>query len=563
VGLNKRWLSSFLLFSSVTVVHAAPMLRLVNSTVGPIPVASGTNGPAQTVEAYNAGDGSLSLSVSVPSSVNWLTAALGPQRACQSIGSVANCLPINFTLNTSGLATGKTYTAIVTVNDANPATVDAPQTITVTVQVGGIDTFVAPGTSQDFSITTNHAWNSTRATTQDGNNWLSLVLDGTGSFRFVFPYRIHLQPTANMAAGTYNGSVTTAGSSVAGENLTIPVTMRVTTQPIAQPTPAAINLRLAQGAPPLIYPFDPFVALKNVGQGTLTPGTMTTTGGSWIKPDPAVPGYVAIDPSGLSIGESTGSVTIPSNAVNSPTTIPVTVQVVAKGAPSVCYQCVLDNITSIPGDAVSPGDVTIVKGDQLSFSPFTQAQTSPLPPTLGGTSVLINGVAAPLYYTSYGQIAFQVPYNTPAGQAIVQVKRDDGQIGNPVSVDVVMHAPRLLPAVFNPDSSLNTPDGAHPAKRGDTIVLYGFGFGPTNPSVVAGTPAPLDPLAAITDQFLVNFGGNITAPQIAPAFVGLTPNFAGVYQVNVVIPDDSPTGIVDVSVGFNEARSNSLKIGIQ
>ena len=539
------------------------MLRLVSSTVGPIAVAAGGSAPAQTVEAYNAGDGSLGLSVSVPSSVTWLTAALGPQRACQSIATVANCLPINFTLNTSGLAAGKAYTGIVTVTDANPNTVDAPQTITVTVQVGGVDAgYVAPGSSLDIPITANHLLKTT-ATTQDGNNWLSLVLDGTGSFRFVFPYRIHVQPTANMGTGTYNGSVTTSGSSVAGENVTIPVTMRVTTQPIAQAAPSAINLRLAQGAPPLVYPFDPFIALNNLGQGTLTPGTMTTSGGSWIKPDPLVPGFVAIDPAGLSIGDSTGSVTIPSNAVNSPATVPVTVQVVAKGAPFICYQCVLDNITSLPGDAVSQGDVTIVKGDQLSFSPFAASQTSPLPTQLGGTSVLVNGVAAPLYYTSYGQIAFQLPYDTPVGQAVVRVKRDDGQTGNPVSVNVVVHAPRLLPRVDNQDSTINLPDGSHPAKRGDTIVLYGFGFGPTNPPVVAGAAAPLSPLANVTGQILVNFGGNITAPQIVPAFAGLIPPFAGVYQVNVVIPDNAPTGIVDVSIGFDDARSNSLRIAIR
>jgi uncharacterized protein (TIGR03437 family) len=272
---------------------------------------------------------------------------------------------------------------------------------------------------------------------------------------------------------------------------------------------------------------------------------------------------VAFDSTGLSPGFNTGTVTIPSNAVNAPSTIPVSLEVVAKGAPVICYQCVLDNITSIPGDAIAQGAVSIVKGDQLSFSAFAPSASSPLPTILGGTSVLINNVAAPLYYTSYGQIAFQMPYNTSPGQAIVQVKRDDGQTSNPVTVQVAVHAPRLLPAVFNPDGSLNTPDGAHPAKRGDTIVLYGFGFGPTNPAVVAGAPAPSGPLASVIGQFLVDFGGNFLSPKAVPAFAGLTPGFAGVYQVNVVIPELSPSGIVDVSVGFDEARSNSLKIGVQ
>src|ERR1017187_2021462 len=72
VGLKIRILSAFVLFTSVTLLDAAPMLRLVTSVVGPVPVATGGSAPSQTVEGYNAGDGSLSLSVSVPSSLTWL-----------------------------------------------------------------------------------------------------------------------------------------------------------------------------------------------------------------------------------------------------------------------------------------------------------------------------------------------------------------------------------------------------------------------------------------------------------------------------------------------------------
>ncbi|HEY2017829.1 MAG TPA: hypothetical protein VGH38_30195, partial [Bryobacteraceae bacterium] len=114
MGLKNRWFSAFLFFTSVPFLHAAPMLRLVSTTVGPIPVASGGSAPAQTVEAYNAGDGALSLSVSVPSTVTWLTATAGTPRACTTTTSASTCIPLNFTLNTSTLATGKTYTGIVT-----------------------------------------------------------------------------------------------------------------------------------------------------------------------------------------------------------------------------------------------------------------------------------------------------------------------------------------------------------------------------------------------------------------------------------------------------------------
>ena len=130
VGLNIRVFSSFFFLTFLPLLNAAPMLRLVTSAVGPIAVPSGGSAPAQTVEAYNIGDGSLSLTVSVPPSAGWLTASVGASRTCASTTAAANCLPIQFTLNTSGLAAG-TYTGTATVS-GDSSTVDAPQTITVT-----------------------------------------------------------------------------------------------------------------------------------------------------------------------------------------------------------------------------------------------------------------------------------------------------------------------------------------------------------------------------------------------------------------------------------------------
>src|SRR5215472_10890842 len=130
------------------------MLRLVSSTVGPIPVTVGGSAASQTVEAYNAGDGSLSLTTSVSSSAPWLTASVGSSRPCASTTDAANCIPLQFSLSTAGLSAG-TYTGIVTVG-APSSTIDAPQTITVTVRVGTADMYVAPGKTADLNITTNH-----------------------------------------------------------------------------------------------------------------------------------------------------------------------------------------------------------------------------------------------------------------------------------------------------------------------------------------------------------------------------------------------------------------------
>jgi hypothetical protein len=81
-------------------------------------------------------------------------------------------------------------------------------------------------------------------------------------------------PQPSQTSGTYTGTVTTSGSSFAGDNKTIAVTMNVTSQPIAQASPSHVNLTLAQGAQAETLG----LALTNLGQGTLTVQSVSCTG---------------------------------------------------------------------------------------------------------------------------------------------------------------------------------------------------------------------------------------------------------------------------------------------
>ena len=553
-------------------VMAAPLLRLTASTVGPVSIAQGSNGPVQTVEIFNAGDGALSPKLS--SSVTWITPTAGSQRACSS--GTGLCIPISIALNTAGLASG-TQTGIVTVADNNAGVVDAPQTITVTVAIGGqvpssVDVFVAPGQSRDVSLTTNSSFVGTAKTT-DGGQWLSLAVDGTGSFRFLFPYRIHIAPSASMAPGTYSGTLTTSGSSFAPDNKSIPVTMRVTTQPIAQASAGRISVKLAQGASPVTRS----VTLTNVGQGSLTLSGAVTNGGTWVSSSTANNAAVlTFDPGTLAPGIYTGSVALASNGANGTVTIPIDFTVVAKGAPVINYQGVVDNGTFTAGDTVARGDVMVVLGDQLSFSALTVGKAPPLDTAIGGASVLVNGKLAPMYYSSYGQLAFQMPYEIPNGTAVVQVQRD-GLSSNLVSVQVADRAPRLLligvgtyGAIQNQDLSIPMPVGSfpgvntHPAKAGDALTMYAIGLGPTSPSVITGQPAPGNPpFAPLTTLATVNFGGGIGGMVVQPLYAGLTPTFAGLYQVNVVVPEGLTPGVVNLTLAFSDSVSNPVQIYVQ
>jgi uncharacterized protein (TIGR03437 family) len=575
LGLKRLRLFAGLLFflGFAALADAAPMLRLTTATVGPIATYPGVPGNPQYVEAYNAGDGSLSLSVT--SSASWLVPTV-QVNACNTPVPAKTCIPLQLGLNTATLAIGA-YTGTVTVSDANPATVDAPQTITVTIQVGGgvpskLDVYVAPNSVNDTDFYANDAFLTGRATTADGNNWLSLSLTSAGSFQYCYPYRVRIAPQpANVAGGVYTGSLVTSDPPDQYSE-TIPVTMNVTTQPIAQASPTSVSARLAQGAPP----YTAYVSLVNAGQGTLTAQSVSATGQGFTA---SLAGNLAVlqfDPGTLSPGDHPGSVTIASNGVNGAITVPVDFQVVAQGAPYIPYQGVLDDAIFQAGDAVSPGDIVALFGEQLLFASPPPEASAPLPTALGSTQVLVNGELAPLYYVSYFQINFQIPVDTSTGTAVVQVKRGDGFVSNLASVGIVSRAPRLLllgggyGAIVNQDFSLPMPNGTygayqtHPAQVGDALTIYAIGLGQTSPSVGSGAVAPSSPLATLTATPTVLFGGGIAAVPATPFFAGLTPTAAGLYQVNVVIPPGVPKGAnVSVSLVFPDSASNAASIAIQ
>jgi uncharacterized protein (TIGR03437 family) len=576
VGLtkNRQFSSLIFLISFAGLLQAAPQLRLASSTVGPVSVATGSAAATQTVEAYNTGSGSLNLSVS--SSVPWISPSVGAQRNCTSTRAATTCLPINLALNTQALPAGQA-TGIVTVSDPNA--VDAPQTITVTVAVGGNVPsshmfYVAPGTAADYSIVTN---NSLR-----GNStapWLTLAVSGGGSFFFVYPYSVHVDSTG-LSAGTYNGNLTLSGSSFAPDNKTVAVTMNVTNSPIAKPFSDAINLQLALGAPPLVPGFSPAVGLSNAGLGNLnaqTPVVSTSScGSSWITYGA---GGLTFDTTGLSAGVCKANIALASDAVNGTQNVPVTLTVVPKGPPVINFQGVQDNALFVPGDPVAPGEWVVVRGDQLSLSPFAIESASPIPTQLADATVLVNGTAAPIYYTSYGQIAFQMPTTVGNGQALVQVKRTDGALSNTVSVNVVQRAPRVLPAFGGPWGLVVNNDGsypltasaapagivAHPAKAGDALTIWGYAMGPTSPSVASGQPAPsAEPLARLISTPTVSFGDSIFPVTATPFYAGLAPGLAGLYQIDVFVPANAPKGLVNMVIVFPDGTvSNQFQIAIQ
>lgn len=573
--------STLLVFAFTTSLSAA-QLGLSTASVGPVHVFPGTNGTAQTIEAFNLGAGSLNLNASA--STTWLGASIGAARACTTRSG--SCLPVQISLNTTTLAAG-TYTGYVTV--ADPNAIDSPQQITVTINVAGIpsslNVYVTPlgGTlpSVYVPIYPQGASITGTAKTTSGGNWLQLVSNGLVGG--AAPYGIQISSNSGTLPGSYTGSVAISGSNLA-DNKTVNVTMIVTGAPIIAPVTTPVQITGYAGGSKVTGG----ITLTNSGSGTLSvTGATPSSSANFTLTAQVVAGggiNLTADPGSLTAGIYSSSVTVASNASNSADiSIPVVFTVEPAGIP-VIYSGGVVNIGNFAADGGAPGDILAIFGDQLGAA-GTFAQNPGLPPlatTLANVQVLVNNVPAPLYFVSAGQVNFQLPYEAPAGQtASVQVVWK-GNAGNQRPVNVTASVPRLLiwPAsliaggygiVVNQDGSLVLPAGtnigafqAHPAKAGDTITIYCTGLGQTSPAAVTGaaaTSAPLESISNVSVSFGGGFGGDFSTA--AAAFAGLTPTAVGLYQVNVKLPAGVQTGaLVPVTVSLGGVTSNVAFIAV-
>ena len=219
-----------------------------------------------------------------------------------------------------------------------------------------------------------------------------------------------------------------------------------------------------------------------------------------------------------------------------------------------------------------------ITGTNLSTTTrtWTTAETSggSLPTSLDGVSVTVNGKPAYVEFISATQINALAPADTNLGPVEVRVTTN-GQTSDAVSATIVDFAPaffsydgKYLAATHADNSFLgktglfaSAPNSTTPAKPGETIVLYGTGFGPTSPAIAAGKVT--DQIAAITTPLTVTIGGS-TAPV---SFAGLVPPYAQLYQFNVQVPSNLPDGdhavVAQIGGATSPASSNCCFITVQ
>ena len=93
---------------------------------------------------------------------------------------------------------------------------------------------------------------------------------------------------------------------------------------------------------------------------------------------------------------------------------------------------------------------------------------------------------------------------------------------------------------------------------GETLEIYGLGLGVTNPMVQAGAASPASPPARALETPRLQIGGK----DAAVVFAGLAPGFAGVYQVNAIVPAGLLPGLHSLTWG-TAAGAGFSSIGVK
>jgi len=195
-----------------------------------------------------------------------------------------------------------------------------------------------------------------------------------------------------------------------------------------------------------------------------------------------------------------------------------------------------------------------------------QAQTLPLPYTLGGVSVSVAGVPAPLYFVNADQINFQVPYGVPVGSLANVVVTANGSATPAASVAIADYAIGVFSyfrtstaydpiIVHNSTNALVSP--SNPATPGETVVIYGTGAGrlsgnPIDGLAVAGLVQTVDTPAVTV---------NGAAAKVL--FSGLTPGAVGLMQLDVTLPASLPSGSLPLLIRFPSDSAPSVNLAVR
>jgi len=214
---------------------------------------------------------------------------------------------------------------------------------------------------------------------------------------------------------------------------------------------------------------------------------------------------------------------------------------------------------------VAPGSIVSVFGIDLAEF-LGGASSLPLPIALKHVSVSFDfpetglSVPAPLFFASPLQLNIQVPWEFAGHNfAIVKVRIND-TVSSTFTLSLRDSAPavfeftfqgQLLGVATHANGTVVTP--ANPAKRGETIIVYGTGFGPAQTPQATGQPASGEVRLTATP---VSTLGSVV-------FGGLAPGFVGLNQININVSTLAPSGAQQLQFSTGGLASKTVTLWIE
>jgi uncharacterized protein (TIGR03437 family) len=514
---------------------ASPASLLFSQTL------SGTTPSPQTIQVTSTA-GATAFTVMVTSS--WLTvtplSATTPATLSVSVdptglsaGTQEGLIQVVFGSNVVNIPV--TYT----ISNYAPQLSATPTSLSFSQITGGS----APA-SQSVNVTSSSG--AVTFTVRPSGNWLS-VSAPTGTTPANIAISVN-SSASSLASGSYAGSVTFAAGST---SVVVPATLIVGNSAFTL-QPASLSFTGAAGA---AAPASQTVAVSSTGAAvSFTAVASTTDPGNWLTVTPTsgtTPAslQVSVSTAALAAGQYTGTVVVtPAGSSLSPQTLNVSLTLSATSAGTPPNVLSVLNGASLQPGPLAPGEIITIFGTGLGPAtglPATVLPAGAIASTLGGTTVLFDGIPAPLLYVQSNQINAIVPYAMEGRATATFQIQVSGASASSLDLRINETAPAIFTvngsgsaqgAIVNQDGTVNGP--YYPAPRGSVISIYATGEGQTNPAgqdgriITTDLRVPLAPVSAIIGLV----PAQVTYAGSAPGLV------AGVIQINAYVPANAPVG---------------------
>ena len=226
-------------------------------------------------------------------------------------------------------------------------------------------------------------------------------------------------------------------------------------------------------------------------------------------------------------------------------------------APSYSSASIVSSASNLPND-YAPNSIVSIYGANLAFATRGITGSGALPTTLDGVAVYIGNTPASLFYISPTQINVLVPYNRIAGPVTLAVARQ-GSAGPTTTIVLAETAPALFSSTpgmllaTHADGSFIARDS--PAAASEVIIIYALGLGRTDPDLVGAQIPTRATSIQHLDTLRVLLNGVPADPRLV-YYAGVTPGFAGLYQINLQLPADMPSSPeIRVAIGSQISAS--------